>query len=360
MRNAGDSSQPTTKPQATRQPQPKTVTRPVVQNVPVRRTPVEPVVRQPQPRPQPVAVSYRQPVPSRPVPPPTRIVSPQTPSVAPVPPTQLWAQLAQVGSFGGGLVSNNNPPTTGQSIPKYEPKTASTAVVEDTQSVKIPSQDPYISSVNPYISSVNDDNAIAFGQSVSAVLETTIAWERSRSNNTTVQHNDERYIITLAQPLKDKSGNFVIPAGSQLIARLSGESNALVTLTTESIIVNGVQTQLPQGALTVTGVEGQPLIAEMKTLGEDNRGDNGQVLADVLSIAGDFADIRGTRSLSGLYRTLGGGRTRSSGISVTVFFLEEGTPLEVFVNKAFNFENPEAPLELDLSLWESDGRREGN
>jgi hypothetical protein len=35
-----------------------------------------------------------------------------------------------------------------------------------------------------------------------------------------------------------------------------------------------------------------------------------------------------------------------------VFFLSEGTPLEVFVNRTFSLDIPEKPLELDLGVIE--------
>ena len=168
------------------------------------------------------------------------------------------------------------------------------------------------------------------------------------------QTSDERYIVTLTEPLKNKFGNLKIPSGSQLVIRLEKGSNALVNLTAESLIINGTETPLPQGALKIRGVENQPLVAEMTTLGGNEGEENTQTLADVLSIAGDFADIPGSRSLSTLYQTLTGGNTRRSGptLSATIFFLRKGISLEVFVNQTFSLETSESPLELNLSTLE--------
>jgi hypothetical protein len=302
---------------------------------PVPPSSVRQVVRQPPPRPQSLPVRSRQPIR-----PPSVVALPQATATDP---TQLWTELAQVGSFGGGIVTNSPSSNSERLTPKYEPKTASSNVVEPDE--------PPVPEPNP--SSGNGYKAIPFGQSVSAVLATTIAWEGSRGSRTE-QTPDDRYIVTLNEPFKDKFGNLEIPSGSQIIIRLEGGSNALVTLTAESIIVNGVESKLPQGALKIRGADAQPLIAQMTTIGGKDGNDNAQALTDILSIAGDFADIPGTRSISSLYRTVtgGGNRRSSSGITAIVFFLSEDTPLEVFVNRTFSLDVPEKPLELDLGAIE--------
>ncbi|WP_013320633.1 hypothetical protein [Gloeothece verrucosa] len=334
--------QPIKQDPRTGQPQPKTVTlpqkRPVqsvpIRQTPIRQTPVRPVVYQP--RPQPVPVRYGQPV--RPIPAVRATVSPSRSNL--VDPTQVWTQLAQVGSFGGFSSQSR---TSSRSIPRYEPKTASTPIAPNSQATPTP-----ISENSTNFTNYNPSSpAVVFGQSVSAVLETTIAWESSRNSRTEVTP-DDRYIITLNEPLKDLSGNVLIRAGSQLVVKLSAGNNALVTLIAESLIVDGVETKLQSGTLKVRGVKGQPLIASRKTFGGSN-GNSAEALTDILSVAGDFADIPGTRSLSTLYRGITGGKTRRSGVTATVWYLKAGTPLEVFVNRTFNLDVPQKPLELDLS-----------
>ena len=311
---------------------------PVMRTVAVRPAPVRPVIR-PTPALRPVRYSP----PLRP----KAIASHQT---TPTTPSQLWTQLAQVGSFGGGVaeaIASNPPPRL---TPQSPGKTEAKQNIVDNH----PATETAVSPVSPIkMPPSSFSQTIPFGQSVSAVLETAIAWEGSRGNRMT-QTSDERYIVTLTEPLKNKFGNLKIPSGSQLVIRLEKGSNALVTLTAETIIINGIETPLPQGALKIRGVENQPLVAEMTTLGGNEGEDNTQTLADVLSIAGDFADIPGSRSLSTLYRTLTGGNPRRSGptLSATIFFLRKGIPLEVFVNQTFSLETSESPLELNLSTLE--------
>ncbi|MGK7874467.1 MAG: hypothetical protein AB4426_14515 [Xenococcaceae cyanobacterium] len=308
-----------------------------------------PVVRHRPPTPSPRTIPVRRQPPPRPLPNPrpAAIVRP----AAPAPrqdPTQVWVQLAQVGSFGGASsVSNLSNPGNERSVPSYEPKPPSPRLVNNPSL----SEGTAVQQPSPAFSS--NFHTVPFGQSVSAILETTIAWEGSRSSRTG-QLPDDRYLVTLSSPLKDKFGNPEIPAGSHLVVRLDSRSNALVNLTAESITANGVETKLPQGALKIRGMGHEPLIAEVAAIGGDGI-DTTAVLADVLSIAGDFADIPGSRSISPLYRTLSGGTTRRrTGTAVRVFFLREGTPLEVFVNKTFSLDVREKPLELDLEAIQSE------
>jgi hypothetical protein len=317
------------KPEPTALQQPDKKVEPAV---PVRPATVRQAVRQPRSAPQPV--------PERP---PVRPLSVAPPQKPPDDPVQLWRQLARVGAFGDGGVAHSSENSEGLA-PRDEPKTASTNVfTNDSQPLETPGAEP-----NPVEGS--DYRAIPFGQSGLAVLETTIAWEGDRGSLTTPT-SDERYLVTLNEPFKDKFGNLEIPAGSQLVVRLEGRSNALVNLTAESIIVKGIESKLPFGALKLRGVEGQPLLAQIKTLGGNDGNDNAQALADILSIAGDFANIPGSRSIDSLYRTVTGGRNRrsGSGSTATVYFLPEGTSLEVFVNKTFSLDVPEKLLELSLS-----------
>jgi hypothetical protein len=310
----------------------------VIRTVAVRPAAVRQVIR-PTPALRPVRYS-----------PPLRPKAIASTPTTPTNPSQLWTQLAQVGSFGGGVAEAiaSNPPR--RLTPQSPGKPATNQNIVDNH----PTTETPVSPVSPLkMPPSSFSQTIPLGQSVSAVLETAIAWEGSRGNRMT-QTSDERYIVTLTEPLKNKFGNLKIPSGSQLVIRLEKGSNALVNLTAESLIINGTETPLPQGALKIRGVENQPLVAEMTTLGGNEGEENTQTLADVLSIAGDFADIPGSRSLSTLYRTLTGGNTRRSGptLSATIFFLRKGISLEVFVNQTFSLETSESPLELNLSTLE--------
>lgn len=322
----------------------------VVRPTPARRTTYQrPVVRQVSlpPRPQPVAHST-----TPRVPPTYRPVSVRSAvTVRLEDSVQLWQEMAQIGSFGGASPSNSSQGRNFQEsrVPHYQPKVAQVSHQEVREPVASPS---------PGGSPSSDFHTVVFGQSVTSVLESPIAWEEARSSTRGSQPTDERYLMTLNEPLKDKFGNEEIPSGSQLVVRLAS-SGALVNLVAESIIVNGTEVKVSEGTLKIRGAGNQPLIAESKTIGGDgsNGLDGAQALAEVLSIAGDFADIPGSRSISSLYRTIAGGSSpRRLTTPVTIWFVPAGTELEVYVNKPFSVSLPEAPLELDMSAIESEAK----
>ena len=293
-------------------------------------------MRQPPPQP----VRYQRPnIPRYPIAyrPPTTVARNSSRPVRQQDPQEVWVELSQVGSFGTGI-SNSPTKAPNRSNSPYQPQGANKINLKNPQPPELPKLEAIPSS----------DKAISFGQSVSAVLETAIAWEGSRGNQGEF-NSDDRYILTLNEPLQDNSGNQVIPAGSKLVVRLERTNNAIANLIAESIITDGQETELPQGALKVRGEEGQALIPKVKKLGGNSR-DDAEFLTDILSVAGDFADIPGSRSINSLYRTLTGGRNRGgSGVTTTIFYLPQGARVEVFVNKSFTLDSPEQPLELDFS-----------
>ena len=277
--------------------------------------------------------------------------------------SQSWKQLSEVGSFGGGS-SNGN----GSSYYRSQAGggTSVTYSFNNQNQQQKPNSSyqpkPFTTGNNTtpenYVPSIptngNDPQAITFGQSVSGVLDNTIAWESSYNfYNNQNQKSDEQYIVTLNQSLKDKSGKEQIPAGSQLIVRVDGKTTALVSLTAEAVIINGVTTQLPQGVLKIRSSDGQPLVAELRTIGGNNDGNDNSLL-DILSLA----NIPGLSSFSGASRLLGGNRNGYRyGGSVNIYYLQQGRDLQIFVNKAFAINTStfptvqdEQPLQLNVLL----------
>jgi len=191
---------------------------------------------------------------------------------------ESWKQLSEVGSFGSGNSQSGVRPasyssTSNQSRPFYQPvnTTASNVLTPD--------------STKQYSLVSNDPQAIAFGQLASGTLETTISWEASYNSQ---NKSDEQYLVSIDQPLKDQSGKVQIPAGSKLIVRQNNRTTALVTLDAESVIINGVTIPLPQGGLKIRTPDGQPLIAQVRTIGG---GDNNTSVADVISGLASVANI---------------------------------------------------------------------
>ena len=251
--------------------------------------------------------------------------------------TQIWKDLSKVGSFGG----NSQEKRTNYSVPSSlnsQPERPQTIINSGGFSRSFNNTEI----TNP--ASTTPDT-ISFGQSAAGVLKNTITWENSFANRNG-QSLDERYLIVLNQPLKDNTGKVQIPDGSSLIVRLDSSSRALVNLIPESVVINGVTKPIPQGVLKIRASDGQPLIAQTRTIGGYQGNDNS--LADAASVIGDVANIPGVRSLGTLTRLFNGNRNQYS-TATSFFSVPEGSAVEVFVNKAFSLttqSEPEQPLEL--------------
>ena len=299
---------------------------------------------------------------------PSPLIAQTNPTTTQTDSSQSWKQLSEVGSFGGGS-NNGNSSGNGNGGSSYYPSQGGRGTsVTYSFNNQNPQQRPGASyepkpftttnnqttenSLPSIPTNGNDPQAIIFGQSVSGILQNTIAWENSYnfSNNQNTK-SDDQYVVTLNQSLKDKSGKEQIPAGSQLIVRVDGKTTALVNLTAEAVIINGVTTQLPQGVLKIRSSDGQPLVAELKTIGGNNGGNDNSFL-DILSLA----NIPGLSSLSGASRLLGGNRNGYGyGSSVNIYYLQQGRDLQIFVNKPFAIKTSptiqqDEPLQLNILL----------
>ena len=140
---------------------------PIMRTVTVRPAPVRQVIR-PTPALRPVRYS-----------PPLRPKAIASTPATPTNPSQLWTKLAQVGSFGGGVaesIATNSPPRL---TPQSPGKTTANQNIVDNH-LNHPAIETPVSPVSPIkIPPPSFSQTIPFGQSVSAVLETAIAWEGS-------------------------------------------------------------------------------------------------------------------------------------------------------------------------------------
>jgi len=238
---------------------------------------------------------------------------------------EAWKQLAMLGSFGSNT-SIASPNNRAFQIPTPKPS----AVEKTTKVVELPSSE--------------DPQAILFGQSVSAILQNTISWEASYYNQNTKP--DEQYLIALNQPLKDKYGKEQIPAGSKLVVRLDSKSGALVSLLAVNVLINGASIAIPEGALKIRSLDGQPLIAQLRTIGGNNEGAS---LGDLVSVAGSLANIPAATGLYGMNR-LFPNNSYNFGSRSNIYFLPQGTAVQVFVNQGFSIHSivRDPPLDLDL------------
>ena len=256
---------------------------------------VKPVSTPPPPRVQTVAVRPTpQPLPkpvkrtSRPSSPPVR---PTVPSVTPrtLDPMQQWQTLAQIGSYGGGESSEstlagtvneaeitnqvalaNSSHNTSSIIPRTQPIPGTNHGVS-THPTRVAgniNQNSNISEEERFLSGNTTSQQITIGQRATAVLQSSLISESNRGQNDFV----ERFVVTLSTPLNNQQGVEILPIGTKmLVAVRSVHDSGKVTTVVESVVKDGQEIPLPDGAMFLRDADGKPLMASLMPSGQRER-----------------------------------------------------------------------------------------
>ncbi len=101
--------------------------------------------------------------------------------------------------------------------------------------------------------------AVIAGASASGHLETPVILDKTA--------NGDRFVVVLAEPLKDNRGRIAIPAESKLLVKVDGISgDGLVDLSAVQVVWDQNTGQrelvLPEGVILVRGEDGEPLTAQ--------------------------------------------------------------------------------------------------
>ncbi|PMB27575.1 TrbI/VirB10 family protein [Fischerella thermalis] len=203
---------------------------------------------------------------------------------------------------------------------------------------------------------------ILVGSRTLGVLETPIVWS-GNSNNT-----EQKYLIRLTQPLKADDNSVSIPGNSYIVVKINNTTTGeFMQLTAISALVNengGVKEKtIPENTILVLGKKGEALRGKTKkgnTLARD-------LMASVLSGFSQAAEVYNRQdseiNISGNTtivtstdrRNLGAGfaegsfkemirrmqtanqqRLQSMQSQPKVYVIEQGTPVQLFVNQTFS------------------------
>ena len=174
--------------------------------------------------------------------------------------------------------------------------------------------------------SSDPSNMIMAGMRAAGEIDTAIGWSRDSQNASLPNLR-----IKLLEALRTVNGKELIPAGSYLVAKVEGADTAgLLQLSAISVQASGNELPLPEGAIQIFGKKGRPLQA--KYHGPKSRSFLSQV-GNVASIAGAVTDDSNLSNLSVL-NALQRNRQNPS-IQLTYFTLDQGTSVQVYVNKSF-------------------------
>jgi hypothetical protein len=123
----------------------------------------------------------------------------------------------------------------------------------------------------PSLSSLNLQSSlpvrkIRIGTTAKATLVTPIAWAGDGQNVAFSANgaSTPKFIVRLEEPLKDTNGEIIVPKGGEIVTAVSQlePTTGLAELTALQFIVNDQEYAPPDGAVTLRGANGNPLIAE--------------------------------------------------------------------------------------------------
>ncbi len=326
----------------------------------------------PKPLPKPVSSSVRPSTPKAPPP----SVTPRTT----VEPLQQWQTLAQLGSYGGGESSDTNSPpvtnqvalvnestanNTGSIIPQTKPVRGTNQAVLTGQSTRVSSSQ--LSEEERFLLGNTASQQITIGQRAIAVLESSLIWVSSRNQN----QNDfvERFVVTLSTPLTNHQGDVILPQGTpMLVAVRSVHDSGKVTAFVESVVLDGQEIPLPDGAIFLRDEGGNPLMASLVPSGQRERlaantttfvigalSRTGELLnqgsTSTFISGGNFSQTQQFNEPNYIGGLLEGGFTplaermnqqhenRLSQLDsrTPLWMVQKGTTVEIFVNQTINF-----------------------
>jgi hypothetical protein len=343
----------------------------------------EPSTEEPSPEPEPAETQVEPPPSPQPVvrstPPPLEPPASPEPLLPPSPPSpqpsveenlpdphQLWQQASQIGSYGD--VQAPTPASLQATAPRTVPPNSQpewttgvsggTGTPPSTQNPPVTTTTPnIIASSRPSVS--HGKSLMMIGTQASGELETAIAWAGKQTAL------NRKFLVRLTSPLQS-NGTVVIPDGTRLVGEISQVSNSgLLQMSVVSVIENDRERALPSGAILVLGKGGRPLRAQVET--PDGGGSNLAALAlagiaKAAEVANDSDEAFTFDSEAGSFSSTSStdtdylsGAIQGASEEVlaqmerrnrqaleqargqeTLFILEPGTPVQLFVNESIS------------------------
>lgn len=311
-------------------------------------------------------------------------------------PTAQWLAAANIGSYGNSSPATNSQATSAQSNGDDNYQTANYQNNQDSawavsggtgaapQEVKsdrnnAESRNPKFvdnSTNNSDSQSETDARTVTYSNSVNSLivgtkangkLATPIAWSGALENPS------QNFLIQLSEPLMAANNTVAVPKGAYLVAKVITATEAgLLQMSVNSMLVNSngqtIEKPLPEGALMVLGKGGRPLKASAER--PDSTGtDLGTVVLQGLATTAGLANrpsSQSTYSSDGYSSTVTNGdrnylagfgegaaqalvqqaqnrnrrALRSRESEPTVFMLNQGASVQIFVNQSVSLANP--------------------
>jgi Bacterial conjugation TrbI-like protein len=172
-------------------------------------------------------------------------------------PQTRWQALAQIGSYGSA-----GAPVAVASVPAAQSLVEPKAVEVSNKSQETPVSDR---DEAPILTG-RAARSLSVGSTADGVVLSPVIYEQAVGSNVRQTDNNpdagDVFLVRLEQPLKASDGSEALPVGTQMAVKVgSVSSNGFMRLSVASIAVDGQDTPIDPGTISVRGAAGYPLIA---------------------------------------------------------------------------------------------------
>lgn len=197
-------------------------------------------------------------------------------SSSPVDPNEAWRRALAVGNYGQNddrMIASAAQPMAASDQPA-QPNEVTVRSQDETnvppqettiaRSVIDNQQSRYEADAEALLSGIpRHTYAIVPGTIATAKLITPVVWAQDLK----AEQQPQRFILQLSQSIYDAAGSVVLPAGSQMVAKVDAVSNSgMMQISVVEAVVptsNGNQmVEIPDGTMFVAGEGSQPLVAK--------------------------------------------------------------------------------------------------
>ena len=174
-------------------------------------------------------------------------------------PQQQWQMLSQVGSYGQISSRNSGVNNGGGNLANSNSQNAQLA--SQVQTSSFPEEE------SPLLTG-RVRRSVVTGSTAQGLLSTPVVWEGGRrgaqgdSDTAGAVDDEDRFIVQLTSALKASDGSEVLAIGTPLVVKVRSVSGSgTLKLSAVAVIMDGEETQIPPGSISIRASGGGPLMA---------------------------------------------------------------------------------------------------
>jgi Bacterial conjugation TrbI-like protein len=196
-------------------------------------------------------------------------------------PQQQWQMLSQVGSYGQISSGHSGANNGGGNF--SNPNGQNTQLASQIQASSAPEEE------SPLLTG-RVRRSVVTGSTAQGLLSTPVVWEGGRrgaqgdADNAAAVDDEDRFIIQLTSALKASDGSEALAIGTPLVVKVRSVSGSgTLKLSAVAVIMDGEETQIPPGSISIRASGGGPLTARNM---QDRGGEIASSDAGIFALAG--------------------------------------------------------------------------